>query len=207
MSKPDHSIDQRLLDSAKEEFLANGFEKASLKIICENAGITTGALYKRYTGKEELFNAVVAETFSALNDFVAAKTQVDEKFLSDNELIAAWDMGEPVMMGWYRFLYAQKDGFFLLIRCSAGTRYADFQHDWVDNMTGKTYNYFLEAYKRGLAHTEISRKEMHILLTAFWATIYEPFIHGYTWDEIVAHCKIVCNLFNWNRVLGFEELG
>ena len=62
MAKPDTSIDPRIMDSAKEEFRTLGFEKASLKSICQRAGVTTGALYKRYAGKEELFRAVVADT-------------------------------------------------------------------------------------------------------------------------------------------------
>ena len=54
MAVADRSIDPRILESARTEFLASGFEKASLKTICEGAGVTTGALYKRYKGKEEL---------------------------------------------------------------------------------------------------------------------------------------------------------
>ena len=48
MSVPDKSIDPRLLASTEAEFLDKGFIKAELKTICENAGITTGAVYKRY---------------------------------------------------------------------------------------------------------------------------------------------------------------
>ena len=51
MARPDTSIDPRIMDSAREEFLALGFERASLKSICQRAGVTTGALYKRYAGK------------------------------------------------------------------------------------------------------------------------------------------------------------
>lgn len=204
MSKPDYTIDPRLLDSAKAEFLACGFEKASLKVICRQAGITTGALYKRYKGKEDLFCAVVAQTVSDLEDFVAKKTRINERELSDRELIEAWDMGGPGMTDWYRFLYERKDGFLLLIDGAAGTRYANFQHDWVEVMTAKSHDYFLEARRRGLTRAELSRLELHILLTAFWSTIYEPFIHNYSWKQIESHCAIVCNLFNWYRVLGFE---
>ena len=64
MAVADRSIDPRILESARTEFLASGFEKASLKTICEGAGVTTGALYKRYKGKEELFCAVVEQTVS-----------------------------------------------------------------------------------------------------------------------------------------------
>lgn len=56
MAKPDHSLDPLILESARKEFLVNGFEKASLKEICDRAGVTTGALYKRYQGKEALFH-------------------------------------------------------------------------------------------------------------------------------------------------------
>ena len=34
-----------LLKSGKEQFLAHGFEKASLRTICKEAGLTTGAFY------------------------------------------------------------------------------------------------------------------------------------------------------------------
>ena len=67
MARPDTSIDPRIMDSAREEFRTLGFERASLKSICQRAGVTTGALYKRYAGKEELFRAVVAIRVRSLN--------------------------------------------------------------------------------------------------------------------------------------------
>ena len=203
MAKPDRSIDPRILESAKKEFLAHGFEKASLKAICEDAGVTTGALYKRYKGKEDLFCAVVADTVAALDAFVEQRSSVPACTLSDDILIEAWEMGES-MLEWFRFLYQYHDGFILLLSGAAGTRYANFKHDFVESMTTKTHEYFLEAKKRGLTDVDISLEEMHILLSAFWTTVYEPFIHGYTWEQIEAHCRLVCRLFSWNRVLGFD---
>lgn len=203
MAVPDRSINPRILDSAKKEFLARGFEKSSLKAICEDVGVTTGALYKRYKGKEDLFCAVVADTVAALNAFVEKKSSVPACTLSDNLLIQAWEMGDS-MLEWFRFLYQYHDGFILLLSGAAGTRYANFQHDFVENMTAKTYEYFLEAKKRGLTGADISIIEMHILLSAFWTTVYEPFIHGYTLEQIEAHCELMCRLFNWYRVLGFD---
>jgi AcrR family transcriptional regulator len=203
MSKPDRSIDPRIIESAKIEFLANGFEKASLKTICDNAGITTGALYKRYKGKEDLFCAVVADTVEALNVFVEQRSSVPVCSLSDAMLVKAWEMGES-MLEWFRFLYQHQNGFKLLISGAVGTRYANFQHDFVEIMTTKTYDYFLEAKKRDLTKADISILEMHILLSAFWTTVYEPFIHGYTLEQIEAHCELMCRLFNWYHVLGFD---
>jgi len=202
MSKPDLSIDPRIMESAKKEFLAHGFEKASLKAICEDAGVTTGALYKRYKGKEELFRAVVDDTVAALDDFVEKRSAAKACDLTDEMLIKAWEMNES-MLSWFHFLYQYHDCFVLLISGASGTRYANFQHDFVETMTAKTYEYFLEAKNRGLTHADISMEEMHILLSAFFTTVYEPFIHGYTWEQIEAHCELICRLFNWNKVLGF----
>lgn len=203
MAKPDHSIDPRILDSAKQEFLALGFEKASLQHICEQAQVTTGALYKRYRSKDDLFRAVVADTVSDMKEIVKQKTCMDLSALSDSALITAWDMDNDYMMWWFRFLYDRHDGFVLLIKCSEGSSYANFQHDWVETMTHATYEYYQEAVHRGLTSTDIPMEEMHVLLSAFWNTIYEPFIHDFTWEQIEAHSRLVCRLFDWYEVLGF----
>lgn len=204
MAKPDHSIDPRILESAKSEFLALGFEKASLQHICSRAEVTTGALYKRYRSKEDLFCAVVADTVSDLKGILAEKTSADLRSMTDEALIRAWDMDIDYMMWWFRFLYDRHDGFVLLLKCAEGTSYSNFQHDWVETMTAATYDYYQEARRRGLTETDISTQEMHILLSAFWTTIYEPFIHDFTWQQIEEHCRLVCGLFNWYQVLGFK---
>ena len=79
MAVPDHSIDPRIFESARKEFLENGFEKASLKAICEGAGVTTGALYKRYKGKEDLFCAVVDQTVKDLYEVAHSRGDRDRK--------------------------------------------------------------------------------------------------------------------------------
>ena len=59
MSRFPPNIRELLLDSGKEQFLAHGFEKASLRTICKNAGLTTGAFYSHFAGKDDLFAALV----------------------------------------------------------------------------------------------------------------------------------------------------
>ena len=205
MAVADRSIDPRILESARAEFLASGFEKASLKTICEGAGVTTGALYKRYKGKEELFCAVVEQTVSDLYEVAHARGDKDPAVMSDQELIKAWDMDGADMIWWFRFLYDRRDDFYLLLSCSQGTRYANFPHDWVELLTKATSAYLAEAQRRGLCRNDVEPAELHILLSAFWTTIYEPFIHHFTWEQIEAHCRIVCGLFNWHGALHFQK--
>ena len=205
MAVADRSIDPRILESARTEFLASGFEKASLKTICEGAGVTTGALYKRYKGKEELFCAVVEQTVSDLYEVAHARGDKAPAAMSDQALIKAWDMDGADMMWWFRFLYDRRDDFYLLLSCSQGTRYANFPHDWVELLTKATSAYLAEAQRRGLCRNDVEPAELHILLSAFWTTIYEPFIHHFTWEQIEAHCRIVCGLFNWHGARHFQK--
>ena len=188
MSVPDRSIDPRILESGKKEFLEKGFEKASLKNICERAGVTTGALYKRYEGKEGLFCAVVEDTLKDLELVTEKKSAVDPGALSDEELIRSWDMDEHAMEWWFDYLEKRREGFVILLRGAAAT-----------------YGYYEEAYRRGLTKKKVSREEMHIMLTAFWTTIYEPFIHDFSKEKIREFNRSICQLFNWHRVLGFPE--
>ena len=94
MSNRDTSIDSRLIESARKEFIEKGFIKAELKTICENANITTGAVYKRYKGKEELFRAVVEKAVATLDSFVSERTDVDFSSMSDEEGRNTWSMNE-----------------------------------------------------------------------------------------------------------------
>ena len=55
-----------LVAAATEVFAQRGFEGASLDEIAEAAGFTRGAIYKHFTGKEELFFAVTERTNQAI---------------------------------------------------------------------------------------------------------------------------------------------
>ena len=203
MAVANHSIDPRILKSARAEFVKHGFEKSSLKAICDGAGVTTGALYKRYKGKEELFCAVVEQTVADLYAEAKRRGNLDPASMTDEQLIRAWEMEGSDMMWWFQYLYERREDFYLLLACSEGTRYSNFQHDWVALLTKATSAFLEEAKSRGLCRNDIQPEELHILLSAFWTTIYEPFIHHFTWEQVENHCRIVCRLFHWHDALGF----
>ena len=65
---------KRLLDAAATVFSERGFHGASVEAICAAAGLTTGALYSNFRGKNELFLALYEERIErrrrALHDAV-----------------------------------------------------------------------------------------------------------------------------------------
>lgn len=204
MSVRDTSIDPRLIQSAREEFMTNGFIKADLKSICENAGVTTGAVYKRYKGKEELFMAVVKEAADKMDSFVQLRAETDLSSLSDEQIRNTWIMNEEYVLELFRMLWHIRKDLVILLEKSAGTAYENYANDFAIRMTKAYMQYYLEAKKRGLAKADILEEQMHVLCTAFWTAIYEPFIHKMTWKKIEEHCKVLCRYFNWADAIGLE---
>lgn len=205
MAVPDHSMDPKILESAKQEFLKSGYEKTKLNTICENAGVTTGALYKRYKGKSDLFCAVVKDTVLDLESVLSMRSNEDAGTLSDEMLLKIWAMEKEDMLWWFRFLYDRYDVLLLLLRCAQGTAYSDFQHDWVEKMTESTGVYLWELQRRGLARKDITKKEIHVVLSAFWTTIFEPFVHEFSWEEMEIHVDFMCGLFNWHKMFELKK--
>ncbi len=204
MSVRDSSIDPKLLQSARAEFMKHGFIKADLKTICEKAGITTGAVYKRYKGKEELFCAVVKDTADTLDEFVSVRTQQEFSEMTDEEVRNTWVMNEGFMLDLFRILWDIRGDFVLLLEKSAGTVYENYGHDFALRMTEAYMQYYLGAKKRGLAKADLTEEEMHVLCTSFWTAIYEPFIHKMTWKKIEEHCRVVCRFFDWTKALDMK---
>ena len=66
MANRDHSLDDGIIQAAYSEFLAYGFQKASLHKIAEKAGVTTGAIYTRYKNKDALFASLLQDYFETM---------------------------------------------------------------------------------------------------------------------------------------------
>lgn len=118
-----------LIESAKSEFIKKGFQKASLRTICKNAGVTTGALYFFFNNKEDLFSSIVEKPYRLLINVLvkhygehdvlfgaaSATTEIEDAFLPGNH--------DDDMYTLVHLLYKNYDIFRLLLEKSQGTRY------------------------------------------------------------------------------------
>lgn len=85
-----------LLDAAYAEFARRGFEAASLDDIAEAAGLSKGALYYNFAGKEELFLALVEQRLEQRAADLRSGIEAARAVLSDAR-VAQGDEG-----GWVR---------------------------------------------------------------------------------------------------------
>ena len=70
--KDEKETKAKLLISAKTEFMEKGYQGASLRNICKNAGVTTGALYFFFQDKEELFASLVQPVVEVIQKLMEA---------------------------------------------------------------------------------------------------------------------------------------
>lgn len=62
---------EKIIDAAVKVFLQKGFEKATVREIAREAGITTGAIYHHYRNKDELIHDAVTKHIHFISDLNA----------------------------------------------------------------------------------------------------------------------------------------
>jgi AcrR family transcriptional regulator len=66
MARPASDISERIVRAARDRFLNDGVEGASLRAIARDAGTNLGMVYYYYPSKDDLFLAVVEEVYAKL---------------------------------------------------------------------------------------------------------------------------------------------
>lgn len=151
--KEEQGTRELLIESAKKEFSEKGYTKASLRRICSEVGVTTGALYFFFKDKEELFGALVDEPIGGLFDLLYRHFDEENEVLAQPTAYVHTDGDhDRFVEELIRHLYDHYDAFILLIKKSQGSRYEDF----LDNVT-----MFLE--KRYFTFISDYAKEQHLL--------------------------------------------
>lgn len=128
MANRDHSLDEKIVRAARDEFMRSGFQAASVKRIAEAAEVTTGAIYVRYTGKDDLFCSLVADAINALtehgqelwDDYAALSSES-----TPDEFLAVLDKEMHIL---YQAVCGHYEAFILLFGRSEGAAVARELH-------------------------------------------------------------------------------
>ena len=90
-SEPDAgTTHERLIEAGIEEFYEKGYRQASLRRICATCGVTTGAFYFHFSGKQQLFSSIVEpviEQWTSLGSALAERELKDQSTALDNDRV------------------------------------------------------------------------------------------------------------------------
>lgn len=198
MPKDKAATTARIVRCMREEFLTYGYEKASLNRISAKVGITTAGLYKHFSGKEDMFTFLVKD---ALEAFLSTASQAEEQMSLDKEynpFRTEW------MEIWTDLIYEHYEGVKLLICCSAGSKYENFEDDLIRMETDGNKAYAEALRKAGVISGNISDVQWHMLSTAYIHLIFETVRHDMTKEEAIEHTRFVSDLLypGWRKILG-----
>ncbi len=123
-------IKDKILESALDSFLENGYRNTSMKAIAHKAGIATGNIYRYFKNKEAVFTTLVtpvAEEIKALfGMFIGELPTLNPQGRMD---IAEWKLDEFIAI--YR---NNRRVFVLLFEKSDATQYEAIRDDVIQNI-------------------------------------------------------------------------
>ena len=88
MALRDHTLDDKIITAARQEFSAKGYSSASLRKIAEKAGVTVGAIQTRYKSKDELFGCLLEPLLREIEDLFQ-NTKAEYYASTDADLLTA----------------------------------------------------------------------------------------------------------------------
>lgn len=193
----------QLLASAKKEFLEKGYMKASLRNICKNAGVTTGALYFFFQDKEDLFASLVNGPVEKLYEIMTlhyAKEIQNADAKIDIEGDRSEDMETAQQMIHYIYLY--KEEFDLVLTKSQGTR---FEHtvDRFVAVSEEHYRRLADEAARQLNKKKLDDYMVHWLAHMSVDAFVHMITHELTEEEAKKHIEDITTfvLSGWIRLV------
>ena len=196
---------EKVRKAVKEEFLEKGYEDASIRSIGARAGMTSAGLYRHYADKEAMFNAMVEPLIESIKEWTGKHTNRKYALLEDNVSDDKL-FGETFVDMVKEVILPRRDEFILLISRSAGTKYENFIHDYVEDNQKE----FLEAIRylkrKGYQTAEPDEEELHMLLSAYLTACFEPIIHDYEDEKVIKYLNTVQEFFmpGWLKIMGIK---
>ena len=111
MAKRVEGVTEKLLESAKNEFLSKGYENASLQAIAEKADSSKGAIYIRYPDKESLYRALVEPTTDEFCHLLERELQRFRMLPSDEQKEKVMTFGNDGFSKVIAYIYDHFDEF------------------------------------------------------------------------------------------------
>ncbi len=197
MSYSSDQTRQRILESAKREFSEQGYRKANLRKIADDAKVTTGALYNHFKNKEVLFEALVKEPADGLLRKYKEMHSVFANTLEDNKMVQKSEEGTDWVTD---YIYDHFEEFRLIFCCSEGNVYSSFLDDLAEIEE--------EAYRKMLSlsgkDSSVGDFFVHVICASGLRDIYEVVSHNLDREEAKEFMQQVkrFRFAGWKEILG-----
>lgn len=192
--KEERETKENLIASARAEFMEKGYAKASLRQICANAGVTTGALYFFFEDKEDLFRAVVEPPMAALENLLQEHFREEKQILSRPDGVYEHQEGDhdELVEILIHHLYQNYDTFILLLTKSQGTAFED-SIDLIVDITEKRFEESVRLFAQQTAGRQLDSYIIHWMAHMTVDAFIHLLTHEREEQEAVQQMKVIMN--------------
>lgn len=198
---------EELLEAGKREFLEKGFQGASMRSIAAAAGVTTGALYRYYTDKEALLDALVKEPADALEKrYREEQRQFAEKNLQV-QLEGLPEISDESAVWMIQYVYDHFDAFKLIVCCSGGTKYEYYLDTLIDIESEAGRRLIDRMKEEGVPVKDMDDTLIHILSSMLFNGMFETVRHDMPMEEAFSYMEVLREFYStgWFKILGISE--
>ncbi|MBI9095463.1 MAG: TetR/AcrR family transcriptional regulator [Sphaerochaeta sp.] len=202
MSTKPH-VQDRIIQTAKQEFLLHGFKDASLRRIASAVGMTTGAIYTHFAGKQALFDSVVAPVTEKVGDIFS---ELSKAYYSEDDGVCEITYKKTIedLTVVYAFIYRNLDLFRILLLGAEGSSHSDFIHVLVNHEVNHTLSYLkrLGMGKKNGMHLDPT--VIHTISEGYINALLEPVRHSMSQDEALRNLDFIVTFYTggWLNVFG-----
>lgn len=184
----------RIISAARQEYMEKGFEKASMRVIAAQTGMTSAGLYRHFDDKEEMFASLVRPALDALYERMDQHIQQAWDCLECGNFEELWNAsaGLTLLAG---VIYEHFDAFYLLLRSAAGTRFEYFFDGFIEMDQIEMLKYMDALRTRGIGVHKISAEELHLLLNAYYSAVFEVAAHNFPKEEAMHYLNTIKRFF------------
>ena len=203
MAKRTEGFDEAILQHAKQEFLENGYENASLRTIAQNAGVSTSTIYTRFGDKEGLFQALVGPVGEELLSYVRSSFQEFEDLDPHSQEAQRVDYSDRGYSGFLDILYAHFEEFKLLVTSSTNGIYRSYLEEIVELDVRCTVEFLKSTGNAAYREGRIPEGFIHILSAGFYSGLFEIAVHNMGRAESEEYFQELKDFYNrgWSSYL------
>ena len=189
---------ERILLSAEKEFLEKGYQGAGLREIASDASVTTGALYRHFKGKKELFSALVDDVYTHLIEMYRRTLIEFFRLTPDEQARNMSSYTRHAVDEMTDYIYEHRSRMELILCCSEGTEYSDLAEVLSHMDETATDDFMDERVSSGMEANPI-HKDLETLLTKGMFSTFLELVKKDLPREEMRECT--------NALLDFYEAG
>lgn len=204
MPKDKTETHERVLLSAKQEFLEQGYEKASMRKIASKAGITAGGLYRHFKTKEAMFETLVEPTLRQYCKRNEELTNASIQRFIESDIDAFRAASEDGNKEVLDFIYGHFDEFHLMFNSSVGTKYENIRHELVTLEVRGAKRLIQVIKSRNVPIRDFNDEQLHILYSTALTPLFEIITHGYSYNKAYDFFELMEKAMNFGWEMIFD---